>query len=253
MSAGQDATAEQTLRVVLVEDDERLARLTAKYLESHGILVTWVADGKAGLNEVLRNRPDAVLLDLQLPGLDGISVCRELRARTDVPIIIITARDEEADRVLGLELGADDYVAKPFSSRELLARVRAQVRRARGRAGPTTRPVEAGDLWLDPAALQATLAGQVLSLTAYEFTLLRVLAENAGRVLGREQLLYLAKGNAEESFDRSIDVQISRLRAKLGDDPKNPRMLKTVRGLGYMLVVEARGSSLREQKPERRP
>ena len=230
--------AEEALRLVLVEDDERLARLTAKYLESHGVIVTWVADGKSGLAEVLRHRPDAVLLDLQLPGLDGISVCRELRARTDVPIIIITARDEEADRVLGLELGADDYVAKPFSSRELLARVRAQVRRARGKSGPTTRPVEVGALALDPAALRATLAGRALSLTAYEFTLLRVLAENAGRVLGREQLLYLAKGNAEESFDRSIDVQISRLRGKLGDDPKNPRLLKTVRGLGYMLVVE---------------
>jgi two-component system, OmpR family, response regulator len=231
-------SAEEVLRVVLVEDDERLGRLTAKYLESHGLLVTWVQDGRSGLNEVLRNRPDAVLLDLQLPGMDGISVCRELRAKTDVPILIITARDEEADRVLGLELGADDYVAKPFSSRELLARVRAQVRRARGRAGPTTRPIEVGSLVLDPASLKATLAGLELSLTAYEFTLLRVLAEHAGRVLGREQLLYLAKGNAEESFDRSIDVQISRLRGKLGDDSKHPRLLKTVRGLGYMLVLE---------------
>jgi two-component system, OmpR family, response regulator len=231
-------SAEEVLRVVLVEDDERLGRLTAKYLESHGLLVTWVQDGRSGLNEVLRNRPDAVLLDLQLPGMDGISVCRELRAKTDVPILIITARDEEADRVLGLELGADDYVPKPFSSRELLARVRAQVRRARGRAGPTTRPIEVGSLVLDPASLKATLAGLELSLTAYEFTLLRVLAEHAGRVLGREQLLYLAKGNAEESFDRSIDVQISRLRGKLGDDSKHPRLLKTVRGLGYMLVLE---------------
>jgi DNA-binding response OmpR family regulator len=112
------------------------------------------------------------------------------------------------------------------------------VRRARGKAGPTTRPVDVGELSLDPASLRATLAGHPLALTAYEFTLLRVLAENAGRVLGREQLLYLAKGNAEESFDRSIDVQISRLRGKLGDDPKNPRLLKTVRGLGYMLVLE---------------
>lgn len=230
--------SEEVLRVVLVEDDERLGRLTSKYLESHGVLVTWAQDGKSGLAEVLRTRPDAVLLDLQLPGLDGISVCRELRAKTDVPILIITARDEEADRVLGLELGADDYVAKPFSSRELLARVRAQVRRARGRVGPTSKPIEVGELALDPASLKATLAGQELTLTAYEFTLLRVLAEHAGRVLGREQLLYLAKGNAEESFDRSIDVQISRLRAKLGDDPKHPRLLKTVRGLGYMLVLE---------------
>jgi len=232
---------EETLRVVLIEDDERLARLTAKYLESHGVLVSWVADGRSGLAEVLRDRPDAVLLDLQLPGLDGISVCRELRGRSDVPIIMITARDEEADRVLGLELGADDYVPKPFSSRELLARIRAQVRRARGRAGPSSTPIRVGPLVLDPATLSAALGEQQLSLTAYEFTLLRVLAEHAGRVLGREQLLYLAKGNAEESFDRSIDVQISRLRSKLGDDPKNPRLLKTVRGLGYLLVPERGG------------
>jgi two-component system, OmpR family, response regulator len=232
------APVEETLRVVLIEDDERLARLTAKYLESHGVLVSWAADGRSGLNEVLRSRPDAVLLDLQLPGLDGLSVCRELRSRCDVPIIMITARDEEADRVLGLELGADDYVPKPFSSRELLARVRAQVRRARGRVGPTSRPIEVGPIALDPATLTATLSGKPLVLTAYEFTLLRVLAENAGRVLGREQLLYLAKGNAEESFDRSIDVQVSRLRAKLGDDSKNPRLLKTVRGLGYVLIRE---------------
>lgn len=240
MSTGPEPSDfhDEQLRVVLIEDDERLARLTAKYLESHGVNVTWLADGKAGLAEVLRNRPDAVLLDLQLPGLDGIAVCRELRKRCDVPILMITARDEEADRVLGLELGADDYIAKPFSSRELLARIRAQVRRARGRVGPPLKPLEVGGLWLDPGALRATLDGNTLNLTAYEFTLLRVLAENAGRVLGREQLLYLAKGNAEESFDRSIDVQISRLRAKLGDDSKNPRMLKTVRGLGYMLVLE---------------
>jgi DNA-binding response OmpR family regulator len=140
---------EEVLRVVLLEDDERLGRLTSKYLESHGVLVTWAQDGKSGLAEVLRNRPDAVLLDLQLPGMDGISVCRELRAKTDVPILIITARDEEADRVLGLELGADDYVAKPFSSRELLARVRAQVRRARGRVvHPASRSRSVSSPWI---------------------------------------------------------------------------------------------------------
>jgi two-component system, OmpR family, response regulator len=166
-------TADEVLRVVLVEDDERLGRLTSKYLESHGVLVTWAQDGKSGLAEVLRLRPDAVLLDLQLPGLHGISVCRELRAKTDVPILIITARDEEADLVLGLELGADDYVAKPFSSRELLARVRAQVRRARGRVGPSSKPIEVGELALDPASLKATLGAQELALTAYEFTLLK--------------------------------------------------------------------------------
>jgi DNA-binding response OmpR family regulator len=236
-----ESQAAGDLRAVLIEDDERLGRLTARYLEAHGVLVTFVMDGKQGLAEVLRSRPDVVLLDLQLPGLDGLSVCRELRARSDVPIIMLTARDEEADRVLGLELGADDYVAKPFSSRELLARIHANVRRVRGQVGPPASVVKVGGLSLDPGAMRAELDGEVLSLTAYEFSLLRALAQNAGRVLGREQLMYLVRGNAEDAFDRSIDVQISRLRQKLGDDSRNPRLLKTVRGQGYMLVLDRSG------------
>jgi two-component system, OmpR family, response regulator len=238
-TATNEPASSETIRAVLIEDDERLARLTARYLESHGVLVTWLADGRAGLEEAVRNRPDGVLLDLQLPGLDGISVCRELRARCDVPIVMISARDEEADRVLGLELGADDYLAKPFSSRELLARMRAHVRRARGRSGPSTTRLEVGRLQLDPSAMHATLDGRALVLTAYEFSLLRALAENAGQVLSREQLMLRVRGNAEEAFDRSIDVQISRLRQKLGDDSKSPMLLKTVRGLGYLLAKES--------------
>lgn len=229
---------EEQLRAILIEDDERLARLTARYLESHGVLVTVAADGREGLAEALRQSPDVVLLDLMLPGLDGLSICRELRAKSDVPILMITAREEEADRVVGLELGADDYIVKPFSSRELLARIRAQVRRARGRVGPPARRIVVGPLSLDPASIQATLDGQALSLTTHEFSILKALAENAGRVLSREQLLYLSRGNAEDSFDRSIDVHVSRLRHKLGDDSKNPRLLKTVRGIGYLLAVE---------------
>ncbi|MFM2417974.1 MAG: hypothetical protein RL385_2697 [Pseudomonadota bacterium] len=226
----------ETLRVVLIEDDERLARLTARYLESHGVIVTIAGDGREGLSEVLRLSPDAVLLDLQLPGLDGLSVCRQLRNRTDVPILVLTARDEEADRVLGLESGADDYIVKPFSSRELLARVRAQVRRARGRVGPEARRIQVGPLCLEPITMTATLDGAPLQLTAYEFALLKALAENTGRVLGREQLMCLARGTPDQAFDRSIDVQISRLRAKLHDDPRNPTLLKTVRGVGYVLT-----------------
>lgn len=229
---------EEQLRAVLIEDDERLARLTARYLESHGVVVTWAPDGREGLAQTLRDPPDVVLLDLMLPGLDGLSVCRELRARSDVPILMLTAREEEADRVVGLELSADDYIVKPFSSRELLARIRAQVRRARGRVGPPARRIVVGPLSLDPAALQATLNGVVLVLTTHEFSILKALAENAGRVLSREQLLYLSRGNAEDSFDRSIDVHVSRLRAKLGDDSRSPRLLKTVRGVGYLLAVE---------------
>lgn len=229
-------TSDENIVAMLIEDDERLARLTTRFLELNGVEVVWSADGSCGLEETTRLRPDIVLLDLQLPGLDGLSVCRALRARTDVPIIIITARDAEADRVLGLDLGADDYLTKPFSSHELLARIRAHVRRARGRSGPRTDSIDLGRLVLHPQAMEATLDGRALSLTSYEFTLLRALAENAGRALTREQLMLQVRGNTEEAFDRSIDVQISRLRQKLGDDPKSPQLLKTVRGLGYMLT-----------------
>jgi DNA-binding response OmpR family regulator len=232
------ATPEEgAIQVLLVEDDERLARLTSRYLQEHGILVTVARTGPDGLMEANRHAYDVVLLDLMLPGRDGMEVCRELRTRSNVPIIMVTARGEEADRVLGLETGADDYLAKPYSSRELLARIRAQVRRARGRAGPSSQPLQAGKLALDPRSLSATLDGKPISLTTYEFGLLRVLAERAGRVLSREQLLDLVKGNAEEVFDRSVDVHIFRIRQKIELDPRNPRLLKTVRGAGYMLTL----------------
>jgi DNA-binding response OmpR family regulator len=230
--------AQPTLTALLVEDDARLAALTREYLQGHGMVVEVVGDGRRGLDEALRGRWDVVLLDLMLPGMPGLEVCRELRARSDVPVIVLTARGEEADRVLGLELGADDYLAKPFSPRELLARIRAVTRRAKGRAGPSQRPVRVGGLALDPGAHRATLHGRELALTGYEFALLRALAERAGRVLSREQLMELARGSAEESFDRSVDVHVSRLRHKLGDDPKRPRLLKTVRGAGYLLAAE---------------
>jgi two-component system OmpR family response regulator len=237
----EDATG--TIKVVLVEDDERLAQLTARYLERHDVVVFWARNGRDGLAEVARQSPDVVLLDVMLPGLAGLDVCREIRARSDVPIIMVTAQGEEADRVLGLEFGADDYVPKPFSSRELLARIRAQVRRARGNAGPSKpRAIEVGPLAIDPAAMTATVDGRPIVLTTYEFALLRALAEHAGRVLSREQLLYLSRGSADETFDRSIDVHVSRLRQKLGDDSRNPRLLKTVRGTGYMLVDVGRGT-----------
>ncbi|WP_375767867.1 response regulator transcription factor [Archangium gephyra] len=230
-------TDEGTIQVLLVEDDERLARLTSRYLQEHGIIVTIARTGPEGLAEASRHAYDVLLLDLMLPGRDGMEVCRELRTRSDVPIIMLTARGEEADRVLGLESGADDYLPKPYSSRELLARIRAQVRRARGRAGPSSQPIQAGKLSLDPRSLSATLDGKSLPLTSYEFALLRVLAERAGRVLSREQLLDLVKGNAEEVFDRSVDVHIFRIRQKIEEDPRNPKLLKTVRGAGYLLAT----------------
>jgi DNA-binding response OmpR family regulator len=227
---------ETPLSIVYVEDDERLARLTTQYLASHGVAVTLVHRGDRAVAEVLRVHPDVVLLDVMLPGTSGLDVCRELRERVDVPILMVTARTEEADRVMGLEGGADDYISKPFSVRELLARIRAQARRARGRAGPRAVRMDVGDLSVDTGTMTATLAGKALVLTSFEFALLRVFAERAGRVLSREQLLELVHGAADEAFDRSIDVHISRLRTKLGDDSRNPRWLKTVRGAGYMLV-----------------
>ena len=226
------------LTALLVEDDARLAALTADYLGGYGVVVTRAGDGPSGQQEALRHRYDVVLLDLMLPGKDGLDVCREIRAHSDVPIIVLTARGEEADRVMGLDLGADDYLSKPFSPRELLARIRALVRRARGKMGPPIRTLEVGVLVLDPGARRATARGQEIGLTGYEFSLLYALASRAGRVLSREQLIELAGGSAEEAFDRSVDVHVSRLRQKLGDDPKNPRMLKTVRGAGYLLAAD---------------
>lgn len=231
-------TSQPTIHVLLVEDDAKLARLTVDYLQSKGVAVTHHGDGQRGLEEALRGRFDVVLLDLMLPGQDGLSICRALRERSDVPVIVLTARDEEADRVLGLETGADDYLVKPYSPRELLARITAQVRRARGQLGPSKKRIVIGALTVDPASHTATLDGRELSLTGYEFNLLRVLAERAGRVLSREQLMELAGGSLEEAFDRSIDVHVSRLRQKLGDDSKHPRWLKTIRGAGYLFAAE---------------
>jgi len=225
------------LHVLLVEDDAKLARLTRDYLEQQGLVVTRVADGNAAIREGGRSEFDVIVLDLMLPGRDGFEVCREIRQISFVPIIAVTARIEVADRVLGLELGADDYMTKPFSARELLARIHAVTRRAQGKAGPEPREIRVGRLVLDTASHEAALDGKPLVLTSYEFALLRVFADHAGRVLSRERLLELAKGNAAEAFDRSIDVRVSRLRQKLGDDSRHPVLLKTIRGSGYLLTT----------------
>ncbi|WP_437538366.1 response regulator transcription factor [Sorangium sp. So ce726] len=226
--------------IVYIEDDERLARLTARYLESHNMRVTVAAGAREGIACVLRERPDVILLDLLLPEIDGFEVCQKLRARVDTPIIMVTARGEETDRVLALEGGADDYITKPFSARELLAHIRAQARRARGLAGPTSeRRLVTGPLIIEPAARRAIFDGVELSLTTYEFDLLHTLAARAGRVLTREQLVDLVLGSAGEAFDRSIDVHISHLRRKLGDEPRSPRLIKTVRGIGYVFADDA--------------
>jgi DNA-binding response OmpR family regulator len=223
---------------LFVEDDERLARFTAEFLAQNGVTVTVAPDGETGLREAAARSYDIVILDLQLPRRDGLSVCRELRTRSAVPILVVTARSEEPDRIVGLELGADDYLGKPFSARELLARMRALVRRARGQIGPAPEVLTAGPLELRLASMTVSYRGAPVDLTSYEFTLLRVLVERRGRVLSREQLLELAKGTAEDAFDRSIDVRISKLRQKLGEDPRRPSIIRTVRGAGYVLACE---------------
>jgi DNA-binding response OmpR family regulator len=229
------------IRALLVEDDDRLARFTAEYLEQRGVIVTHVRDGDRALAEQAKGVFDIVVLDVMLPGRDGFEVCRMLRRRTSIPIIVVTARTEETDRVLGLELGADDYLVKPFSPRELLARLAALVRRATGKVGPGPGLLRAGRIAVDLASMRVTVGDAEVSLTTGEFQLLRALVERQGHVLSREQLLELSAGSSEEAFDRSIDVRVSRLRQKLGDDPRHPRIIRTVRGLGYMLASEADG------------
>lgn len=225
-------------RVLMIEDDSRIAELTARYLETQQMHVTIVGDGIAGEAEARRVPYDCIVLDLQLPGRDGLEICRHLRRRLAVPIVMVTARTDEADRILGLELGADDYLTKPFSARELVARIRAVVRRARGQVGPPTNVITLGRLVLDRARLCVTLDDHDVGVTPSEFAVLWSLAENAGRMVTREQLLD-ANGTTEIVFDRSIDVHVSRLRAKLGDDARRPRLLKTVRGVGYVLALDA--------------
>jgi DNA-binding response OmpR family regulator len=225
----------QEVRIVYVEDDKRLAAITSTYFRAHGIDARLVTRGDEAVAEVMRFKPDVVVLDLMLPGQDGLVVCKLLREQIDVPIIIVTARIDEVDRVIGLEGGADDYVTKPFSTRELVARIRAHHRRARGHVGPPRERSEVGDLIVDVATMTVTLGGKPLALTSIEFALLRALAAQPGRVLGRERLLELLHGTATDAFDRSIDVHVSRLRQKLQDDPRCPQMLKTVRNAGYML------------------
>ena len=223
---------------LLVDDDARLGALVKEYLGKHEIDVTVAGDAERGL-EVLRTRRfDVVLLDVMLPGVDGFEVCRRIRATPEwaaVPIVMLTARGEDVDKIVGLELGADDYLAKPFNPRELLARIRAVLRR--GRAEPAARrSFRAGDLEIDFDAREVTVGGARQSLTSYEFDLLAVLARSAGRVLSREQLLDALKGSAYESFDRSVDVHVSKLRAKLEPNPREPRYIKTVRGVGYVFL-----------------
>jgi DNA-binding response OmpR family regulator len=221
-------------RILLIEDDSRLAAMVAEYLGEAGYRVAVAATGRAGLERLGREPFDATVLDLMLPDMDGLEVCRALRARSPLPVLMLTARGDAADRIVGLEMGADDYLPKPFEPRELLARLRAILRR--GGAGRNAAELRFGRLEIDRDARLVRIDGAQRSLTSYQFELLVALAENAGRVLSREALMDLVKGEPLEAFDRSIDVQVSRIRQAIEDDPKKPRRIVTVRGAGYVFA-----------------
>jgi two-component system response regulator RstA len=225
-------------RLLLVEDDVRLASLVGEYLSANGHEVSIEHRGDRGGDRILAERPDLVILDLMLPGEDGLSICRRVRPRFGGPILVLTARDGEIDQVLGLELGADDYVAKPTSPRVLLARIGALLRRGAAAPEPAT-CLRFGSLVVDRAAREARIDGDALDLSSAEFDLLWALACRAGEPVSREVLLRELRGIDWDGLDRSIDVRVSQLRRKLGRDPRHAERIKTVRGLGYQLVPEA--------------
>ncbi|NLE77874.1 MAG: response regulator transcription factor [Chloroflexi bacterium] len=223
-------------KILVVEDEKEIARLVRGYLEGAGFAVVQAYTGREGLFMARRERPDLVVLDLMLPELDGLEVARTLRQESAVPIIMLTARVEETDRIVGLELGADDYVAKPFSPRELVARVRAVLRRTHGEA-PAEETLRAGPLEIDVTRHRVALHGKALDLTPSEFALLQTMARQPGRVWSRLELLEQVQGESYEGYERTIDVHIKNLRRKLGEDPRQPKMIVTVFGVGYRLEL----------------
>jgi DNA-binding response OmpR family regulator len=223
-----------TDRLLLIEDDARLAEMVRDYLSEAGFRVSHAATGAAGLTLHGREPFDAIVLDLMLPDMDGLDVCRQVRARAATPILMLTARGDAMDRIVGLEMGADDYLPKPFEPRELLARLKAILRR--GKAPATSDVLRFGRLEIDRGAREVRLDGDARPLTSHQFALLLALAEHAGRVMSRDTLMDIVKAAPLEAFDRSIDVHISRIRAAIEDDPKQPRRVITVRGAGYVFA-----------------
>jgi DNA-binding response OmpR family regulator len=227
-------------RLLVIDDDRKLCRLIRDYLEPMGYTVTTVHNGPEGVEQAARETYQAIILDVMLPGLDGFEVLKQIRRKSNVPVLMLTARGEESDRIVGLELGADDYLPKTFSTRELLARLRAVTRRSAlagvSGEGPQEADLVVGSLRINTGARVAVLGDQPLDLTPVEFDLLSSLARARGRVKTRGQLLDEIRDRNYDVFDRSIDVHISALRKKLGDDPKAPRYIKTVRAAGYMLL-----------------
>ena len=238
---------DKAIDVLIVDDDRKLCQLVKDYLEPMGYRVSGAYTGPEGLEQALDGDFQVIVLDVMLPGMDGFEVLKEIRRHSDVPVLMLTARGEEADRIVGLELGADDYLPKTFSTRELLARLRAVTRRTYRRprqaspGGDATLIVR--DLRIEEASHSVTLAGRSLELAPVEYALLVCLVRAAGRVLSRDQLLDAVAGRSYEVFDRSIDVHVSSLRRKLGDDPRSPRYIKTVRAVGYLFLSESRSAS----------
>lgn len=228
--------------ILIVDDDAEIRSLLSSYLVKNGLRVLTAADGRAMWQALDAARFDLIVLDLMLPGDDGLTLCRNLRAKSNIPVIMLTARGEETDRIVGLEMGADDYLAKPFSARELLARIKVVLRRTRS-LPPTlktdsARQIRFGDWTLDTAHRHLiSAAGVVTPLSGTEYRLLHIFLNHPNRVLNRDQLLDLTQGKEADPLDRSIDVQISRLRHRLGDDPREPHLIKTVRGEGYVLAT----------------
>jgi DNA-binding response OmpR family regulator len=225
-----------TEQVLMIEDDAELSAMVSEYLGTFGLKVTTRTTASSGLKLVQQGGFDALILDVMLPDLDGFEVCRRVRTTSNLPILMLTARGDEMDRIVGLELGADDYLPKPFNPRELLARLRAILRRSRDAATPRTTSVRFGRLEIDRDARVVRIDGEERPLTGYQFELLCALASNAGRVMSRETLMDRVRGEELDAFDRSIDVHVSRIRAAIEDDPKHPRRIITVRSAGYVFA-----------------
>jgi DNA-binding response OmpR family regulator len=221
--------------ILVIDDDERLRGLVAEYLGGRGFTVVTAEDGERGLDMIRTIPIDMVVLDVMLPGLDGFEVMREIRKFSRVPVVMLTARGDETDRIVGLEIGADDYLPKPFNPRELLARIQAVLRRVESPRDGEPSLLTAGPIQIDSDRRTVTLSGSPIELTTTEFEILRTLVANAGRVIPRERLMELARGEDFASFERSVDVHISHIRRKLGDDPRHPNFVKTVRGIGYTI------------------
>lgn len=231
---------QEAWQVLIVEDDQRLAELTREYLESNGLRVAIEGNGALAAARIIAEQPDLVILDLMLPGEDGLSICRKVRDRYDGPILMLTARTDDMDQILGLDMGADDYVCKPVRPRLLLARVQALLRRSEPpQAVVPERRLQFGPLVVDNALREAWLHENGIELTSAEFDLLWLLVANAGRILSREEIFTALRGIGYDGQDRSIDVRISRIRPKIGDDPIHPRLIKTIRSKGYLFVPEA--------------